>query len=130
MGLVVSSLASAALPTITAVLRTARSGAPTRGLGIAIKFVTSRATSPSRWTQNPGIPIPCSTIGENSGRTQIATPNEVSIVQNHPNITHNSPGSHDDAVPRRGPLSWASVLGLSNCRFVIRLSSSNDPRPK
>ncbi len=36
------------------------------------------------------------------------------------------PGSHDDAVARGGP----SFLGLSNCRFVIRLSSSCDSRPK
>ena len=36
-----------------------------------------------------GHPIPCSINDENSGRTQIATSNVLSIVQNQPNIRHN-----------------------------------------
>ena len=76
-------LRSAAVPAIATALLTSCSEASTGGLVISVKFATSRARFPSQRSQNPASPIPCSINDENSGRTQIATSDVLSIVQNH-----------------------------------------------
>jgi hypothetical protein len=58
-------------------------------MGIAVKFAISRANFPSQRTQNPAIPSSCSINDEKICRTQIATPDVLSIVQNQPSIRHN-----------------------------------------
>jgi hypothetical protein len=81
-----------------------------RGMDIAANFVTSRANFPSQRAQNPAISIPCSINDENSGRTQVATSNVLSIVQNHPSIRNNLPRW----PRRRRTSSWGFFLVLSN----------------
>jgi hypothetical protein len=121
---VVSSLRFSNPLTITAVLRTACSAGPTRGLGIAVKFVTltpifrrsGLKTRPSRFRAQ--------SMTRTAAELRLRRPTcclSSKITQTSDRIC---PGSHDNAEPRRGPcLRSFSCPFCDASLFLVRFAA-------